>query len=49
MWCVYGCVNLIIRRREKEPLKFPLSIMSGSKYLLNVTLDVKSVERNAVK
>lgn len=47
--CVCGCINLIIKRRKKEPLKFPLSIMSGSKYLLNVTPDIKSVERNAVK
>ena len=48
--CVCGGIHLIIKRRKKkEPLKFPLSVMSGSKYLLNVTPDIKSVERNAVK
>lgn len=39
-------ISLIIK---KKPLKFPLSIMSGSKYLLNVTPDIKSVKRHAVK
>lgn len=52
--CVHvcACVDVLIsslKGGKKEPLKFPLSIMSGSKYLLNVTPDIKSVERNAVK
>lgn len=50
--CVYMCVRVDVLisslKEEKKPLKF-LSIMSGSKYLLNVTPDIKSVERNAVK
>lgn len=51
--CVHvcACVDVLISSLKggKKPLKFPLSIMSGSKYLLNVTPDIKSVERNAVK
>lgn len=53
--CVHvcACVDVLISSLKgggkKEPLKFPLSIMSGSKYLLNVTPDIKSVEKNAVK